>query len=186
MHDNNRLDDFYNLLAAIADGYLEDNIALHLMLEIGQFYSYDSIHSMRYSETSLTFWATVQKIFKGKCVNFFRGHKGEGVRDANDGAISPVDCRINFAVPSDQILAQFTKKYKLEVLNPGIMDTLIDSYTDAFPDTSVKLSMDEKTLCYGLGKGGEEDLCGHETSPTLLERQKRHKQELDNLQQCKE
>ena len=110
MHDNNRLDDFYNLLVAIADGYLEDNIALHLILDIGQFYSYDSIHSMRYSETSLTFWATVQKNFKGKCVNFFRGHKGEGVWDANDGAVSPVDCRINFAVPSDQIHAQFTKK----------------------------------------------------------------------------
>ena len=78
------------------------------------------------------------------------------------------------------------KKYKLEVLNPGIMDTLIDSYTDAFPDTSVKLSMDEKTLRYGLAKGGEDDLCGHETSPTLLERQQRHKQELDNLQKCKE
>ena len=113
MHDNNGVDDFYNLLAAIADGYLEDNIALHLMLDIGQFYSYDSIHSMRYSETSLTFWATVQKNFKGKCVNFFRGHKGEGVWDANDGAVSPVDCRINFAVRSDQIHAQCTKKIQV-------------------------------------------------------------------------
>ena len=76
MHDNNRLDDFYNLLAAIADGYLEDNIALHLMLDIGQFYSYDSIHSMRYSETSLTFWATVQKKFQRKMCQFLPWAQG--------------------------------------------------------------------------------------------------------------
>ena len=32
------------------------------------------------------------------------------------------------------IAVGYLEKYKLEVLNPGIMDTLIDSYTDAFPD----------------------------------------------------
>ena len=115
MKNIDRLKYFYSLLAAIVDGYLDDNIALHLTLDKRHLYLLTSIKCMRYNETNLTFWATVQKVFKGKCVNFYRGHKGECVRETNDDAISPVDCFINFAVPSDSTLWNFTRKYNLEV-----------------------------------------------------------------------
>ena len=100
---------------------------------------------MRYSDTTLTFWATVQKLFKGKGVNFFRGFKGQGlVRDRED-AIDPEECSINFAVPSDPTLRGFTSQFNMDLLHPGVMHTPLDAYSDAFPDTNVKLSMDEKT-----------------------------------------
>ena len=45
--------------------------------------------------------------------------------------------------------------------------------------------MTVKKLAYGLGDSGEENMCGHESSPTLHERQERHKVEIQTLNECK-
>ena len=74
----NRLDDFISLLQAICDGKLQNNIALHLLLVIGQFYSLTDIRQMKYSNDSINFWLTLKKIFKGRGVNFFQGYKLQG------------------------------------------------------------------------------------------------------------
>ena len=42
-----RLGDFQGLLKAIGEGILQNDIALYLMLDIGRFYSLDSISYVR-------------------------------------------------------------------------------------------------------------------------------------------
>jgi hypothetical protein len=53
---------------------------------------------MRYREESIAFWATVQKLFKGKRINFFRGYNGEGNVVSVDGRVLPVDCKIHLGI----------------------------------------------------------------------------------------
>ena len=111
MEKMNRLDDFTSLLSVIGTGIMNSNIAFHLILDVARFYSLESIASMRYSEESMDFWLTVFKLFKRKGVNFFRGFKGEGL-GGQGGVISPRDCAINFAVPSDSTLKEESAMYK--------------------------------------------------------------------------
>ena len=79
--------DFLSLINAVSDGRLPvDNIALHLLLDIGQFFRQKTVHSMRYSTVSLHYWLLVDKLFGDRAVRFFRGYKGIG-KD-NDGMLS--------------------------------------------------------------------------------------------------
>ena len=108
-----RYDDFVTVMKCIRERILTENIALHLLLDIGNFYSKDSINAVRYSNETLEFWLTVQKLVKGKGVNFFRGFKAQGLNTMNESlsSISPLDCRINFSVPSNPTLSKETSKY---------------------------------------------------------------------------
>ena len=51
----NRLEDLQALLKAIGEGILQNDIAFYLMLDIGRFYSLDSISSLRYEHESMGF-----------------------------------------------------------------------------------------------------------------------------------
>lgn len=73
-----RTEDFVSVLQSIRDETLNNNIALHLLLDIGQFLRQSTVHSMRYSKISINFWLLVQKLFKRKATRFFRGIKGQG------------------------------------------------------------------------------------------------------------
>ena len=70
----NRLDDFISLKEAICNGKLQSIIALHILLDIGQFYSLANIRQMKYSNDSINFWLTL-KLFIGRGAIFFQGHK---------------------------------------------------------------------------------------------------------------
>ena len=50
----NRLDDFISLKQAICNGKLQNIIALHLFVDIGQFYSLTNIRQMKYSNIHRT------------------------------------------------------------------------------------------------------------------------------------
>ena len=77
----NRADDFICVLNNIANGKLTGNIALSLLLDIGQVLRQNTVHSVRYSEVSKNFWTLVQKMFHGKAIRFFSGMKGTGFGD---------------------------------------------------------------------------------------------------------
>ena len=59
-----RANDFGAVLKASVSGNLLDNMALHLLLDVGTFLKQSTCHSMRYSQTSKDFWLAVSKIFK--------------------------------------------------------------------------------------------------------------------------
>ena len=79
MKETGRPDDLVSLLKGITEKRLpSENIALHLVLDIGQFLSLQTTSCMRYSNVSLTFWTLVQKLFGEKAIRFFRGFMGSG------------------------------------------------------------------------------------------------------------
>ncbi|CAG2209236.1 unnamed protein product [Mytilus edulis] len=167
----NRLEDFKSTLIAIVNGHLFNNIAFHLLLDVGNFFSQSTIHNTRYSEETILFWLTIQKLFKGKGINFFRGYKGQGL--SSEQSIKPEECKINFAVPSDPVLCKHSAKYTLDAAKPGLLDLSLNIVSEKLKGKDVKLSIDGKKLASGFGKLGDEDLGGHETAPTLQERQVR-------------
>lgn len=57
--EKDRYQDFLCMLKCISDKTLIDNIALHLLLDVGKFYSKNSIQGLRYSEETIAFWVTV-------------------------------------------------------------------------------------------------------------------------------
>ena len=77
----------------------------------------------------------------------------------------------NFAVPSDPVLNQESSKYRTDVSTPGIISQSLTIFSTVHKGKDCKLSIDGKKLAYIFGKKyGEEDLGGHEASPTLKER----------------
>ena len=68
----NRLDDFIFLKQAICNGKLQNIIALHLLLDIGQFYSLTNIRQMKYSNDSINFWLTLKVIQRTRSYFFPR------------------------------------------------------------------------------------------------------------------
>jgi hypothetical protein len=67
-----------------------------------------------------------QKLLKGKGVNFFRSFKAQGLNTMNESlsSISPLDCRINFSVPSNPTLSKETSKYTLDAGSPGLLNII--------------------------------------------------------------
>ena len=177
-----RYGDFVTFTKCIRERILTEKIAFHLLLDIGNFYSKDSINAVRYSNETLEFWLTVQKLFKGKGVDFFRGFKAQGLNTMNESlsSISPLDCRINFSVPSNPTLSKETSKYTLDAGIPGLLNIPLDAFANVNKGKDVKLSIDGKKLAIGLGDNGDENLGGFEVSPTLMERKDRLKTETDN------
>jgi hypothetical protein len=172
-----RLADFESTMKAVTDGILEDNIAFHLLLDIGQFYSCSTVSNMRYSEETLQFWSTVKNLFKGKGIHFFRGYKSQGMKE--DAPARPSDCKINFIVPSDSILSKESAIYIGDAKEPGILRTSLESFSRENPGKDVKLSIDGKKLASGLGVLGDENLCGYEMAPTLTDRKAKLASEVD-------
>ena len=59
-----RANDFGAVLKDIVSGNLPENIALHLLLDVGTFLKEITCHSMRYSQTSKDFRLAVSTFFK--------------------------------------------------------------------------------------------------------------------------
>lgn len=127
----------------------------------------------------MAFWLTVKKLFKGKGVSFFRGYKGEGLGNVR---ISTSECKINFAVPSDPVLSKAAAPYRDDATEPGILNLTLDAFAKTHKSKDVKLSIDGKRLAIGFGRVGDEDMMGHEASPTLNEKKQRLKDELNLVQ----
>ncbi|CAH1799200.1 unnamed protein product [Owenia fusiformis] len=179
MRDMDRDEDFVSVLKSIVSGKLDTNICLHLLLDIGQYLrSHKS--RMRYSEKSLQFWITVQKLFKGKGIRFFRGFtEGEESEDDVFGK--------NFAVPSDRIIEEKSARFKDIMETPGLCKDVIKEFANVHKGEDIKISIDGKKIAIGFGKKlGDEDLNGNEPQPTLKARQNRLKEEVQLIESLKE
>ncbi|VDI03707.1 Hypothetical predicted protein [Mytilus galloprovincialis] len=180
-----RYEDFISVLKSIASGILTQNIAFHLLLDVGRFYSQSTIYSTRYVPETLAFWITIKKLFKGKGVNFFRGYKAQGI-SAENAPVKPTECKINFAVPSDPVLTRECVSFLADAEKTGMLHTSLDAFTKNKTGQDVKLSIDGKKLACGLGVLGDEDLCGFENPPTLSDRKRNLEIELNTLKEVKD
>ena len=172
-----RKQDFISLLNSLKCGHLDNNIALHLLLDVARFYSKDDIRQMKYPEESIQLWLTVKNIFKGRTINFFQGYKSHVLVNS----WHPTDSRINFAAPDVKVLQDESRKYRIDAEKPGILHIPLQAFAEAKGEVHVKLSIDGQKVASGLGQMGEEDLCGHKTAPTLSERQGRLGTETQNI-----
>ena len=72
--ETGRGNDFLSLITEISNGQLEPHhIALHLLLDVGNFLPNETVYNMRYTDVTLDFWSCVYRLFKGKATRFFRG-----------------------------------------------------------------------------------------------------------------
>ena len=133
LKETNRENDFVSVIKCLASGKLSmNNIALSLLLDLGQYLNQQSSTQMRYSQTSLDFWVVVQKLFKCKGVRFFTGCKTHAVKRikseySEDDIETPL---INFVVPSKKILTRECEKY---VEKPGVFELETHSISTAQP-----------------------------------------------------
>ena len=137
-----RLDDFISLLDVIGKGTLDNNVAVHLCLDIGTFHRVKILSQMTYPKISMDWWLTVKIILKGKALQLFRGYMGAGLgRPA--GEIEFKDCVFNFVVPSDDTLTHNLEPYKLGLYKPGIIQAGIDALKE---NVNYGTSLTEKFL----------------------------------------
>ena len=60
--ETGRGNDFVSLITAISNGTLEPHhIALHLLLDIGNFLSHETVYNMRYTDATMDFWSKDRK-----------------------------------------------------------------------------------------------------------------------------
>ena len=72
-----RSEDFGSILEAIGTGKLCDNIALHLLLDVGRFFRQETAYSMHYRKTTLDFWTLVSKVVHRKGMRLLEGDSGK-------------------------------------------------------------------------------------------------------------
>lgn len=72
--------------------------------------------------------------------------------------------------------------YRDDATEPGILTLTLDAFAKSHQSKDVKLSIDGKRLAIGFGRIGDEDMMGHEASPTLNEKKQRLKDELNLVQ----
>ena len=85
---------------------LNSSIALHLILDIGNVYEQTAVLNIRWAYNKETHFSDNCKEGISREGNYcFRGYKAEGLSFV-EKQISPADCKIKFAVPSDLILAK--------------------------------------------------------------------------------
>ena len=149
-----RLNDFKHVLKSISDGLLRDNIVFHLLLDLGQLYGSPTIHRMRYSHETLSFWVIFQKLLKGKGINFFLGYKAGNL---------------------------VLSKFRVDADSPGILEIPLDTFSQEKSGQKVKLSVDGKKIATEFGRKLGGRLEWYEESPTLNERKLRHEAEKKNL-----
>ena len=59
-------------------------------------------------------------------------------------------------------------KYRLDAEKPGFLNESLELFGEINKNKDIKLAIDGKKLAPGIGHHvGEEDLCGHEETPTL-------------------
>lgn len=141
LKDNNKLDMFLNFMTVLHNKSLPlDNIAFLLFMDVVKFYSCNTTRKMKYNPVCKKFWHLGRKLFHGKFINFMSGYKHLGALvekmalEGNhpvesftvDTVLHPSNANINFAVPSVQILRDYSQTTSQDV-KPGILAHMLQN-----------------------------------------------------------
>ena len=113
LETTDRKNSWVNLIDAIKTNKLPaDNIALHLFLEIVDWYGHTTVHAMRYSAQVKRWWAIGYRLFRERFLHFMGSMKNTGqVRQGKKkGNLTSEGSVCNFIAPSVQILREEMKK----------------------------------------------------------------------------
>jgi hypothetical protein len=155
-----------------------DNIALLLFLDTVNFFSCKSTTCMKYFPETKRFWKSGYRLFHAKFLYFMGGPKNVGQGEENCGHIDPSTARINFAVPSINIIENFditdTNTSMSKRMPAGVIDHIVDSIEKSVQVKRFMLCADAKKVTAGIDKqGGDVDMFGFEDGETLKLRQHR-------------
>ena len=177
------LDDFHTLVLLIRDDVFPlDNIALKLLLEVARWYGLESSTQMFYSTDTLLFWRVLYKLYHGGILRFLTGNK---MCHDSESSLNPKESKINFAVPSPQVIRSFEGvKCLPKELPPGIISETLDMKQDSH--CSHILSVDGKKVASGLNKDwGDINLFGFEQQ-SFTSLQNKIKTELHDIDELHE
>ena len=165
-----------------------DNIAYLLWVEVLKWYTMENTSSMRYSDQTKKFWKLGWRVFGGKFINFMSGYKNTSqvvLGETKKGEFSPINSDINFAVPSVDILRNFTPYSESETRErpPGMLTDAMYSLADALKSKSACLTYDGKKIKQGLTENsGDVDILGHEDGMSLEQRQEELKKKISVIE----
>lgn len=102
------------------------------------------------------------------------------------GDYNPGHSQINFVVPQRSIVSQTHSPIAAKDVTPGILHTLFDKFSQqSEPGKTYKLCVDGKKINSSLiGKHGDIDLWGHESSPTIAERRGLLNVDVETIENC--
>ena len=167
-----------------------DNIAYLLWVEVLRWYTMENTSSMRYSEQTKKIWKLGMRMFGGRFIHFMSGHKNTSqvvLGESDKGEFSPIDSEINFAVPSVDILRNFSPYSESETRErpPGMLKDAMQSLAGALKSKSACLTYDGKKIKQGLTEqSGDVDILGHEDSMSLKQRQEELKSKISVIEKA--
>ena len=177
-------DDFLQFMKSVNDETFPlENLAFVLFMETVRFFSTGSTSEMRYSEETKLFWKTGYRLFHAKFLYFMGGPKNIGQisgGEAERGQLISEKTKINFAIPSINILSDFNSTNLLDkVVPPGILTPIIDTLPT---DDEYMLCADAKKVTAGIDtRGGDVDMFGYEGGITLAMKKERLETEISSI-----
>lgn len=170
--DDDRINDFASVMDGLLGGTVSpDNVALQLLLDVGRYVRHESFSTMRYPKFSMDFWIVFYKIFKARAIRFMGGEERKPVPRSKG---EPFEGSMRtFAVPSLKTLQHNCESFRIDLEKTGMIKEGVGLFAKIHKG-DVKICLDGKKIAYGFGRRfGDEDLSGHEESPTLEERKQR-------------
>jgi hypothetical protein len=152
LEESGRLESWRNFMICIKGHKMpSDNIALQLFCDVADWYSHESVTSMRYSRNVKRFWALGYKLFQEKFIRFMGGPKTAGQNCAGGQPVKfgTSDSKVNFITPSRHILKEEINKSDISCEKPCFIKANLQ-FVNA--NKSCKLCIDGKKLNSGFGK----------------------------------
>lgn len=137
------------------DKFPLDNIAFLLFLGVVTWYSENNSSQMKcdISET-VQFWRNGHKLFHGRFLRFMSGPKNQGQilqGVTYRGVYDLRESRINFVVPSNQVLKKLNP-FQKEDLMPGIIETKLETLSMQNEGKTFRIAVDAKKNSKGRGR----------------------------------
>ena len=177
--DKGRIEEWLSFFRQVDEGDLEiDHIASQLFWDVVKFNDAKTVRNMRFTCEVKEFWAVGLSLFHGKFIRFMGGLKTQDTIHEATGSkeMIPDVSKVNFICPDIKVLTEEKKSHQIGCENPGIIISNIESVANiaGAKDKCYKICLDGKKITAGFGKKlGKVDLFGHESSPTLMEKQER-------------
>ena len=147
-----------------------ENIAFELFHDVVKWFSVENSSLMRYNKNTKDFWRLGYRLFHGRFIRFMSGfkHIGSIVTGRTErGNFNPQSSQVNFAVPDVSVIRSLSRAENVESIRPGILNTMLDKISINSAANTYKICFDGKKINSSVAEGGEIDLWGFETSPTL-------------------
>ena len=187
LSEQDKLEEWITFFHLVSEGNFNlNNIAVQLFWDVVKFHKIKNIHAMRFSSDVKKFWTLGLQLFHSKFIRFMGGYKSVGQLASSSVTtkqdMTPETAHVNFVCPHVNQLRQEKKNAGVDCSTPGIIESNLDVVAATSNNRAYKICIDGKKIAPGFGsKLGEVDLYGHESSPTLKQKQDRLAEEIDAI-----